>query len=202
MKQARNAGDDSQRRAQRRGRLIFLAIGAVFAVPVLTSYLVYFVFPEVIPQDRTHQGELVHPAQPTENLQLMDPAGEPARLTRRWSLLLVDDGHCAAECARNLLLTRQVRLSLNERMGRVQRVLLVPADADIEGLEALLRDAHPDLRILRDAGHGSAQDFFGGERALHLLDPLGNHVMRYRDGLEPAELRKDIVRLLRASQIG
>ena len=94
-------------------------------------------------------------------------------------------------------------------MKRLSRVLVVPADSDLAALHELLDAAHPDLTIVRDVD-GSARELFGagsaaaGESApgLHLVDPHANYMMRYPAGIEPKPLRKDIVRLLRASQIG
>ena len=58
--------------AQRRGRRIFLLIALVFALPVASAWLIYFAAPELIPQDRTNRGQLVQPAQPVEDLALLD----------------------------------------------------------------------------------------------------------------------------------
>lgn len=195
--------------AQKRGRRIFLLIALMFALPVASAWLIYFAAPELIPQDRTNRGQLIQPAQPVEALALRDVDGERVPMDRRWSLLVFDDGDCGAECARALLMTRQMRLSLNNRMKRLERVLVVPADADLPALHELLDAAHPDLTIARDVD-GRAREIFGsgpaasGEAApgLHLVDPHANYMMRYPAGIEPKPLRKDIVRLLRASQIG
>lgn len=195
--------------AQRRGRRIFLLIALVFALPVASAWLIYFTAPELIPEDRTNRGQLVQPAQPVDDLILRDAQGEALSLDRRWSLLVFDDGDCGRTCASALLMTRQMRLSLNNRMSRLDRVLVVPADADLTSLHALLDAAHPDLTIARDVD-GEARRVFGARAAadgaaapgLHLVDPHANYMMRYPAGIEPKPLRKDIVRLLRASQIG
>lgn len=195
--------------AQRRGRRIFLLIALVFAVPVASSYLIYFAAPGLIPQQRTNEGQLLEPPQPIDGLRLEDIDGEAHPLDARWSLVLFDDGECATDCASALLMTRQMRLSLNDRMSRLRRVLVVPEGADLSALHELLGAAHPDLRILRDVD-GRARGFFGAGPAavgeappqLHLVDPNANYMMRYPAGMEPRPLRKDIVRLLRASQIG
>lgn len=189
--------------ARRRGRRILLLVAAVFVLPVAAAWGLFFAFPQAIPEDTTHHGELIAPARPTDTLALIDADGEAVALDARWTVLLIDDGRCAGACAERLLMTRQMRLTLNDRISRVQRVLLVPARADVAGLEAMLREAHPDLRIVLDDSDGTAHAFFAPEGAsLHLLDPLGNYLMRYRADVEPAPLRKDIVRLLRASRIG
>jgi hypothetical protein len=195
-----------QKAAQRRGRIRMLLIAAVFAMPVIASTLLFYMLPEYQPDDTTNYGQLQQPARPSEAVNLIPRgASEPdARLLHRiWSLVIFDDGACDALCNERLLMTRQMRLSLSDRRDRVQRVLVVPDAEAAEALESSLRLAHPDLRIVIDAG-GSAADFFGEHPAgtLFLTDPLGNYLMRYAPDAEPKGLRKDIVRLLRASQIG
>lgn len=199
--------DTFDQAAQKRGRRKFLLIAAVFALPVLASWLLFFAFPAWIPADTTNRGDLVQPGRPTIELPLVDEAGEPVRLTNRWSLVLFDDGDCGRVCAQRLLMTRQLRLTLNNRMTRLDRVLIVPQGTDVAALHALLDAAHPDLRIVLDQG-GEASALFGprgtppATGSLHLVDPIGNYMMRYAPGFEAEPLRKDIVRLLRASQIG
>lgn len=196
-----------ERAAQKRGRRKFLLIGSVFALPVALSWLLFFAFPNWIPADTTNRGELVQPSRPTVDLPLVNDSGERVRLTNQWSLVLFDDGDCGRICAQRLLMTRQLRLTLNNRMTRLDRVLVVPQGTDIAALHELLDAAHPDLKILIDA-QGAASMLFGPRGAapangsLHLVDPIGNYMMRYAPGFEAKPLRKDIVRLLRASQIG
>lgn len=196
-----------ERAAQKRGRRKFLLIAAVFALPVLLSWLLFFAFPEWIPADTTNRGELVEPGRSTVDLPLIDEDEALTRLTNQWSLVLFDDGDCERVCAQRLLMTRQLRLTLNNRMTRLDRVLVVPQGTDIQALHELLDAAHPDLKILVDET-GEARDLFGPRGAppekgsLHLVDPIGNYMMRYAPGFDAKPLRKDIVRLLRASQIG
>lgn len=198
----------SPEKARTRGRRIFLLIALLFALPVAASYLLYFAMPELIPQDTTNRGQLVQPPRPAGEIALRDAEGEAVTLDTLWSLVVFDDGTCARECAERLLMTRQMRLSLNTRMKRLDRVLIVPPDTDLDALHALLDAAHPDLTIAIDPD-GAAAELFAPEAGgtpvpgqLHLVDPHGNFMMRYPRDIEPKPLRKDIVRLLRASQIG
>lgn len=197
--------------ARRRGRIKFLFIASLFALPVTASYLLYFAFPDAIPRDTTNNGELVSPAQPSHDLGLLSEDGAPLVLDGEWHLVLLDDGRCDRDCGERLLMTRQLRLSLNTRMKRLQRVLVVPPGTDLPALHALLDAAHPDLKIVVDAQRDARRFFAGDEaapqgaepaRALYMVDPLGNYLMRWPAGFDPKPLRKDIVRLLRASQIG
>lgn len=193
------------RTAQRRGRIRLLLVFIVFAAPVVLSTLLYYTRPSAEPEETTNYGELIRPAQPSDaiRLQTADGTADDSVLRGIWSLVLLDTGDCAALCEERLLMSRQLRISLNDRRDRLQRVLVVPDAEAAERLEARLRQAHPDLLIRIDA-EGSARTFFGqpAPGLLQLTDPLGNWLMRYAADAEPKGIRKDVVRLLRVSQIG
>jgi hypothetical protein len=100
-------------------------------------------------------------------------------------------------------MTRQVRISVNKDMSRVQRVLVVrelPAGLD------KLRAEHPDLLIAMASGDAwrdlVAQFAKAPDSAFYLVDPLGNLMMHYPAQVPPKGVLKDLRKLLKASQIG
>ena len=196
---------DAKRRRSGRLRLALLAL--LFLAPPLAAFLVYVVVPEWIPQERVNHGTLVTPARPLPQLDLVDAAGAPvpdAALRGKWSLILLGGPACAATCRERLWVTRQVRLALDKKRQRVQRVYLAPEAVMLAGLE--LDAAHRDLLVLADAGEPGARaaEFFGAPApdTLVLTDPNGNWLMVYAGDLDPKGLLKDLKRLLRFSRIG
>lgn len=192
-----------------RGRAQFVLLGILFGAPLLAAMLLYFLFPGSRPQTTTNYGELIVPARPLPELELIETDGDTAGaevLKRRWTLLVRAGSDCDRACLDALVLTRQTRLALNEKRSRVQRVLLLD-DADaLASIGKNLLVEHPDLQVLA-AGNGAAARFFDGSQAIvHVLDPLGNWLMRYPPGRAAQDdfkgLQKDIKRLLRVSQIG
>jgi len=196
--------DDSARRTAS-GRLKMLLILLVCAAPVVASYLTYFV---IRPQGRTNYSELIEPLRPIPAaLPLVDLQGravEARSLRGQWLLVVVAGGACDAGCEKLLWLQRQLRESLGRDKDRLDKVWLVDDAATIrpETLRAVGEGtAVTVLRSGRDAlldwlepapGHQLEQHFY-------IVDPLGSWMMRVPADPEPARLKRDIERLMRAS---
>ena len=198
--------DDVARRTAA-GRLKMLLILLVCAAPVIASYLTYFVFR---PEGRNNYGELIDPQRAIPADAAADrPAGAQRRSDSRctasgcwwwWPAAPATRPArsacgCSASCARRSV----------ARQDRLDKVWLVDDDA-----AAARRDAAGRLR--RRAGHGAARSArrrwrsgwqpAGGhqlEQHFYLVDPMGNWMMRAPGDPEPARLKRDLERLLRAS---
>jgi len=196
--------DDAARRTAS-GRLKMLLILAVCAAPVIASYLAYFV---VRPEGRSNYSELIEPLRPLPAaLPLTDLQGravEAKSLQGQWLLVVVAGGACDAGCEKRLWLQRQLREALGRDKDRVDKVWLVD-DAQAlrpETQQAVSQgDAVTVLRVPREtlaqwlapaAGHELEQHFY-------VVDPIGNWMLRAPGDPEPARLKRDVERLLRAS---
>ena len=191
-----------------RGRRTFLLLAAIFGLPLLAAWLLYFHFPEWIPQSRTNYGTLVAPARPLPELALVDPDGADrgsAALKGKWTWVQAGGAQCEQACRDKLHQFRQVRAALNEKRERVQRVYLAPDRDAAAALRTALAAEHPDLQVLADPT-GVARQFFAADAAppgtIFLLDPLGNWLMSYPPAAQSRGIYRDIKRLLRVSQIG
>ncbi|GAP36322.1 hypothetical protein ABXN37_14335 [Piscinibacter sakaiensis] len=192
--------DDRRRTAS--GRWKMLAVLAVCAAPVIASYLTYFV---IRPETRTNYGTLITPPREIPAaLGLQDLAGRPvesASLKRQWLLLAVGDAACDARCERQLVLMRQLRETLGRDRDRVDKVWLLPdAGTPTErlleasgGVSAL----HADRAAL--AAWLAPADGHRLEDHLYIVDPMGQWMMRVPADPEPAKVKRDLERLLRAS---
>lgn len=196
-----------------RGRAQFLLLATLFFVPLMGSYALYFWFPEYRPTGRTNYGELVDPARPLPGtLRFLDARGGALDLEAfrgRWTYVVTAGSDCEETCLHKLVMTRQVRLAMNEKRSRIQRVLLVGDAAAAAPLAARLAPEHPDLRVLVDAGDPGARlaDVLQpSAAAAYLVDPNGNWMMVYPAGRELQTdfkgMQNDIKRLLKLSQIG
>ena len=175
------------------------ALAALFILPLALSFWMYY-GGGWQPAAHTNYGELLRPVRPLP----LDgwPAGKV--LTQKWSLVYLVSGPCEERCRNALIVMRQTRLSLNQEMQRVNRVLIAgPGCCD----DALLQREHAGLLVL-DAGSAGAREviqvFPAGQRAdsIFLVDPLGNLVMRYDDRSNPKGLLQDLKKLLKLSHIG
>ncbi len=189
-----------------KGRLMMLLVLAICAAPVVASYLTYYV---IRPHGRTtNYSELVQPPRPLPaQLPLTDLQGQPrdaASLTGHWLLVVVAGGACDARCERHLWIQRQLRETLGRDSGRLAKLWLID-DAAVPRAETLqaisggvpatvLRAPASALREWLQPAPGDTL-----ERHMYLVDPMGNWMMRVPADPEPARLKGDVDKLLRAS---
>lgn len=189
------------------GRRQFLLLAALFAAPLLGAWLMYFVFPEHLPSGRTNHGALVSPARPLAEQAFTDATGaarDLSALRGKWSLVYVGGAGCDTACAAKLHQVRQVRLLLNEKRLRVQRVYLAPDAAAAAAARTQLAAGNPDLVVLAPSDPGALRAFFqpADPQAVYVVDPLGNYLMWYPADAQSKGMLQDIKKLLRNSQIG
>jgi len=198
------------RRASGRKKLIL--IFALFAVPLLMATL-WFHAVRISGGSlgNTAKGELITPAVPLDGLQLSEN-GQPFDIDGfrgKWTLLYVPEAQqCSDECFDHLYEIRQLRLALNHRMERVQRVVLL----DQAEIPEPIKEAQLGLRVVtgtaaqRDAFLGQLSDptatFKPVASPIYIIDPLGNLMMRFGPDQLPDQVHKDLKRLLKASRIG
>lgn len=184
-------------------RAKLILVMGIFALPVLASYLAYFVWQ---PQGGTRNyGALIKPVTLAETLTLATPEGAPVAmksLRGKWVLLHVDAAACAQACEQKLYTMRQVRLMQGREQDRVQRLSLI---ADGQPPRAALQKEFEGTQWLSDpqraligqlAADGDVKQY------IYMIDPLGNVMMRWPANPDIKRMFKDIERLLKASQIG
>lgn len=197
--------DQALVRRTRMGRIKMLLVWAVCAAPVLASYFMYYV---VRPEGRTNHGELILPPRPlpaAELLPLTDLQGRTvaaASLKGQWLLVTVAPGACDTACEKHLYLQRQLREMLGRDKDRVDRVWLVSDNAPVR---AALLPALERAWVLRSPGQGISQWLQpeAGQPVtahLYLVDPRGDWMMRFPAAADPAKIKKDLLRLMKANE--
>lgn len=189
----------------RMGRLKMLLIWAVCAAPVVASYLSYYV---IKPQGRTNHGTLITPPKPMsaeKGLSFTNLQGQtvmPQALQGQWLLVSVAGGGCDAACERQLYLQRQLREALGRDKDRVDRAWLIPDQAEVR--PALLPALAQAWTLRVDASRLSQwlQPDVGQTLSSHLylVDPKGDWMMRFPADADPARVKKDLMRLLKANE--
>lgn len=200
------AAGEAVRKRTRAGRLRLLLVFVLCLAPVVASYLTYYVWK---PQGRSNYGTLVEPPrawpQAMELRKLDGTAVAPAALLGQWLLVAVGPAACDAACEQRLFLQRQLREMLGRERERVDKVWLVTDEAPLKpelsaALEAppapawLLRTPRAGLERWLEPAGGHAL-----EEHLYVVDPRGQWIMRLPVQAEPARVRADLDRLLRAS---
>ena len=185
----------------RAGRWKLLLLLLVSVAPVVASYFTYYV---IRPEGRRNYGELIDPQRPLPTINGTDVQGRTVPLTAlkdQWLLISVADSACDAQCDRHLFLQRQLREGLGKEKERLDWVWLRTGD---EALSAPLKEATAHATVLHVNANQLAawlQPAPGHSLADHLyvVDPIGNWMMRFPADADPAKVRRDLDRLLRAS---
>jgi hypothetical protein len=182
-------------------RLKLLLLLLVCASPVIASYFTYYV---VRPEGRRNYGELVTPqrAMPALTGTAMDgQAVALDSLMHQWLLVTVADSTCNEQCVNHLFVSRQLRESLGKDKDRLDWVWLRTGDGQVpealrEGLSStpVLQLSVHDLEQWLEPAPGHALSDH-----LYVVDPMGNWMMRFPAQLDVPKARKDLERLMRAS---
>jgi hypothetical protein len=191
-------------RRTRVGRVRMLLVLAVCAAPVLASYFAYFV---VRPAARTNYGTLILPTRtmPALALRSLDGATVAAASLRgQWLLVTVAPAACDEGCQQRLYMQRQLREMLGRERDRVDKVWFVTDGGELSPAVRRAVDADPALHVLRvphEALAGWLQADAGRrlDEHLYLVDPMGEWMMRVPADADPARVKRDLDRLLRAS---
>lgn len=196
---------DADTRRTRVGRIKMLLVLLACAAPVIASYFTYYV---IRPGGTTtNHGTLIQPpvelpgASALPLTDLRGQAADPRRLRGQWLLVVVADGDCDSGCEKLLYAQRQLRETLGREKDRLDRVWFVTGDrAPRPDLLPALAQAEV-LRAPREALAAWLRPESGQPLSAHLylVDPMGMWMMRFPVDFEPAKVKRDLERLLRAS---
>jgi hypothetical protein len=182
-------------------RTKFLLMLGVFAVPVIAAYLAYFGWR---PSGHANYGDLlaVSPLQHTAGRALDGSPFNLDALQGKWVMVHVGAAGCDADCAHQLYLMRQVRITQGKDQSRIERLWVLTDTSSPD--PALLRE-HPGMLVWRPDDPVFAGQFpavHDRSEHIYLVDPLGNLMLRFPAEVDPKRMMKDLKLLLKASQIG
>jgi cytochrome oxidase Cu insertion factor (SCO1/SenC/PrrC family) len=189
---------------QGRSKKTFYLLALVFVLPFTLAATLHLL--NLKPSGKSY-GNLVQPPKSLTIPMLHAVQGKefkPQQWQKIWSVVMLDDGLCAAPCQAQVHMLKQVHTSLNKEIKRVQRVVLVPATIKPEVFNALQKQ-YPDLIVLAGADEATTKfsaEFKVANANVYLVDPLGNLMMSYPEKFDPKGLRSDLSRLLRNSWAG
>lgn len=186
-------------------RVQMIMILVVFAAPIAGAFLYK-------PTAFSSYGDLFIPVRPVANLVMQGSSGdvELDSFRRQWVFLVTAKGSCEKACQDNILKVRQLRFMQNNDMQRIRTVFMhselptaVASDLGAKyspvesyAVEPLAFDSWSEVLRLEDAPEEAQKDRF------YIIDPTGNLMMSYPATADPSAIKKDIKRLLKASQIG
>ncbi|MBB3224634.1 SCO family protein [Pseudoduganella umbonata] len=187
------------------GRWKLLAVLAVCASPLIASYFMYYV---VKPSGRTNYGALIDPRTvPMPAMATRTVGGDPLTLQSlagKWIMLKVGGSDCGQPCQDQLFAMRQLRTMQGRERERIERVWLITDEQPLETMLLRVNDGTRMLRAPADIVYKWLPVEAGGNAAEHIyiIDPRGNLMMRFPKNPDPAKMKKDIGKLLKASAIG
>ncbi len=128
-------------------------------------------------------------------------------LKGHWVLLnVLPNKDCNTVCQKAMHKTKQLRLMMNKDLTRIRRAVVIISDVDAEKAQKWWID---DVRLIRVKPAISLLNKLKTIRKkgipdgiLLLMDPLGNLMMQYEPEFDPYEVKRDLRKLLRISQIG
>ncbi|MEE9397921.1 MAG: hypothetical protein V3V31_13000 [Methylococcales bacterium] len=190
-------------------RFVLLAMLSLTLIPFVLAWIV-MQNPSVI-SGQVNYGNLVTPPRPivTTELVAFDDFSKNYfdEFKGRWVFVHVATKQgCLSDCLESLYKTKQIRIMLNKELSRVRRLIVV--NPEISELDAKLwwKDDPYLLRMRLTSELIAEMEKILGQPipqgTIFLMDPIGNLMMWYPPGFDPYEVKKDLKRLLKVSQVG
>jgi len=207
------------------GRLTLLLIAGIPVIVILAStWMWYFVargeLDLVSALGTANRGDLVQPPRQATSAGWVDASGaafDPQTQERpRWTFVIPQrEGRCAEACERRLFETRQIHTALGKDLGRVERLIVTPADTLTLDVAALsddrpLPDTFRAYLEMEQRGmtrwQSSAASFeqmfpelAGHPNSWYLMDPAGWIMMRYDPSIDYKDVISDLKFLIKNS---
>jgi cytochrome oxidase Cu insertion factor (SCO1/SenC/PrrC family) len=193
----------------KKNQIVVIFMALIFVAPLLIVMLMYRY--NWHPKSYSY-GELIKPIVNIDVSDLFENTKNKSKETQaiglmqdKWSLVYLTD-ECTSVCESRLYDLRQIHVSFDKDIPRVQRILIT-SDKNI----SKIHEKYPDLIILNkpleDVIKLSLQFDTPSYKAMnsdnvYVVDPMSNLMMLYSNKTKPQEIRKDIVRLLKYSWAG
>ena len=190
---------------QRKGRMVLMLMVIFFIVPVIVVLLmVKFDWKPNI----ENFGELVKPPRELTSANLNEAQKNtlpPLLWKEKWSIVYVS-AECAEVCMAKLRDMRQLHASLYKDIVRVQRVFIT-RKTDVSAIKKdfpdliIIHQPQETINSLVPQFQHNAENVETANR-FYLVDPLGFYMMTYAADTPLANVRKDIVKLLKFAWAG
>ena len=183
-----------------RQQLTLLGIFALFLGPVLLVILMRSSWWQYQPSGMKNNGYLV---QPPVSIAL----GQTPGTDGKWLILYVIDQPCGQACIEYVTALRQIHRAAGRNANHLAIVLLTGSEAE-PALRTKLEAIYPQFNYVVDpkrsalATLASVNADISTEPAdirTYILDPMRNVVLAYPSGTSPADIHKDLKRLLKWS---
>lgn len=185
---------------------------ALCAFPYIAGTLYYQYQDKLPPPKTSNYGTLINPVKELRDVQLSMLDGSVKPITeyrKKWLMMYILDGDCNEDCAKNLYFMRQIRKAMAKDRFRINRLLVLDNEAQLDNALKKVLAEYPDLDVATvhnefkshfySTMEGVSGNIFG---KIMIIDPMGNFMMEYPHNPDPERVLKDIKRLLSISRIG
>lgn len=189
-----------------------ITIITIFAMSIIPFGIAWYlaIHPGKIVQG-TNLGELITPPVSSEYQQFTGydnfTSDNLKELAGHWVLInILPTEKCTTSCADALYKTKQLTLMLGKDISRLRRaVILLNANNESPFSTEWQQDAYLlklniDSQLQEKLKNILPESTMDG--ALIIMDPLGNLMMKYAAGFDPYQVKNDLTKLLKISQIG
>lgn len=186
-----------------KGKKMFLLLVLVFVLPFTIAFTLHLL--DIRPSGKSF-GTLVTPIVELEIPALDDTKGgsfSGEQWSKIWNIVMIEETGCNEACEKTVDKLNRVQRSLHKEKGRVQRILILKDEFDVEQINQL-QEKFPQLIVLtaQEAAQQQYVETFvqvAAQDSIYLVDPLNNLMMHYSRDVGPKEMRHDIMRLLKNS---
>jgi len=198
----------------RKNKITMILLFAMFVAPIV--FAVYIFNTNDADSYKTkNRGNLIRPAKELKNIELQffedKKTYKLVDQEHQWLMVFIGAGECNDECKRQLVVMRQTRLAQGGEFTRVNRMYLM-LDKQSDQFMKEVKEYHPGLAILNgtQAQTDNVISQFtlddkvdvGKSNRIYIVDPIGNLMMYYEFDANASDIAKDLMRLLKASQMG
>lgn len=188
---------------QRRGlpaRVTLLLVVTAFVVPILIAWWMARVQPPASGSHLVNRGTFIRPPLDIRADAALAPLTEIPLEPSEWALVYYAPGECADACRDAIEMLQTIRSVLGQATTRVRVAAVLDHAADVPAATHLVADAAARARLAAAAAAGTGADT-PLQAGVVFLDWRGQVMMYFADTSTPADIKKDLKRLLRASQI-
>lgn len=177
-----------------RKRLQLVAVAGVFLAPMLIAFGLHLANWQ--PANTRNNGTLIQPPQSiaADAATLPDGAAYSWKDAQyRWTLVVVAGPDCAAICEARIAEADKIWSLMTQKATRL-RLAAVGVDAAPE-----LRERYPRIEFVTSqaAPLSALRPATPDAAVAAIVDPMGNVMLRYEPGYDPAGVRQDLSRLIK-----
>ena len=178
---------------------------ALFVVPLLVAIAMYSLRDKLPMASVSSHGQLIHPAQPIEMVEVDLSTGEQLNLDQlqgKWTYILYAPNGCDLNCEASLFKLRQTRIATGREANRIQSFIVTKINHTSEKILSRYSQIKSGDQIkLKLEGSTEDKQYLESGK-VYLIDPIGNFMMEYDVNSTSRGMLKDIKKLLKISNIG